>query len=250
MNSDSGDKPQAKAKKEGSGTSAFLSDLRGTVTQTDTPSPSKSSRIPSTHLLTVALMAFGGASLYGMRLYSRYTGLSVKGGEAIITPVSVDSVTDAQTRRIIADLESQGVPEQLPLDGSHRNPFAIAAVGALSVDDSDRRLTEEQRRLAEEQARLVAAREQEIAAAIESIEVTSVMLGARPIARINGKIYRVGDKVVKLFAVLEIGERGVKLGCDGREYERLMKSELNSDGTRPDEPESAPGVPNFHPKKK
>lgn len=243
MSNETNDKSQAKVKKDG-GTSTFLSDLRGTSTQSEMPTPSRKSRVASTHILAVALMAFGGAALYGMRLYSQRTGMAGAKIDVSFTPLGADSVTEAQTRRVLADLERQGVPEQVPLEATRRNPFAIAPVGlAVPIDDSDRRLTEEQRRLAEEKARMDSAREQEIAQALETLEITSVMLGPRPIARINGKIYRVGDKVAKVFAVLEIGERGVKLGCDGREYERIMKSELNTDGTHPDEPESSPGAP-------
>ncbi|MEK6701868.1 MAG: hypothetical protein AABZ53_06370 [Planctomycetota bacterium] len=242
MSSESNDNPQAKGKKDG-GPSTFLSELRGTSTQSDTPAPSKSSRIVSTHILTLALLAFGGASLYGMRVYSQRTGMAGERVDVSLTPLGVDSVTEAQTRRVLADLECQGIPEQVPLEGSRRNPFALVSVGNVAVvDDSDHRLSEEQRRLAEEKARLDAVREQEIASTLESLEITSVMLGPRPIARISGKIYRVGDKVAKVFSVLEIGERGVKLGCDGREYERLMKSELNS-GSHPDDNDIAPGAP-------
>lgn len=243
MTNESQDKSPAKPKKDG-GPSTFLSELRGTSTQGESPTPSRSSRVVSTHILAVALLAFGGAALYGMRVYSQRTGMAGAKVEVSFTPLGADSVTEAQTRRVLADLERQGVPEQVPLEATRRNPFAIAPAGlAMPVDDSDRRLSEEQRRLAEEKARTDSAREQEIAQTLETLEITSVMLGPRPIARINGKIYRVGDKVAKVFAVLEIGERGVKLGCDGREYERIMKSELNTDGSHPDESEGAPGAP-------
>ena len=51
----------------------------------------------------------------------------------------------------------------------------------------------------------------------------------------GGKLYRAGDTIAKLFVVLDITERGVKLGYDGKEIEIAMKTTLNSDGTKPEE---------------
>ena len=53
--------------------------------------------------------------------------------------------------------------------------------------------------------------------------------------RVSGKLYRVGDQISRTFSVLEISERGVKLGFEGAEYELTIKQNLNPDGSRPDQ---------------
>ncbi|MFN7430836.1 MAG: hypothetical protein ACK5TP_09670, partial [bacterium] len=46
----------------------------------------------------------------------------------------------------------------------------------------------------------------------------SVMAGGRPVARINGRLVRVGDKLDEVFRVAAITGRGVQIQADGHVF--------------------------------
>lgn len=232
-----------------SGGSSFLSDLRGSASGAEaSATPGKSGRrFSSSYIMAAGMVAISAAALYGMRTYGRKAGLHSQAVTVDYKPSGNEAVTAAKTQRILAELEAHGAPVQIPAEVIKRNPFLLAnAAPPAPVDTSNPADSK-----AAERARLEAIKrqkelERQISEKAGNLEVTGVMMGARPVVRVSGKLYRVGDLINKQFLVVEITERGVRLKYqsnppgdtgDGTEFERLMRQALNPDGSRPDEPD-------------
>lgn len=215
---------------------SFLADVRGTAAA-DGAAPAKSSRrFSSSYLMAAAMLAISAGALFGMRAYGKKSGLGDSKSMAEIQTVKTDSATMAKTQRVLAELEAHGTPLQIPADAIRRNPFELGISKPVAVPTD----TKNQNRDAEARAKEAAereARERDLALAekLKSLEVTAVIMGSRPVARISGKLYRVGDTVIKTFSILEITERGAKLGFEGKEYDLVIKQALNADGSKPED---------------
>lgn len=232
-----------KPAKEVSG-SSFLAEVRGSAGQAPegpgAPRPGK--RFSSTYIVAGVMTAMSALALVGMREYGKKSGVRVDQFRTEeIKSVKSESVTAAQTQKVLAELERHGTLLQIPADVIRRNPFLLGTATPVVVDNSGRINAEAEKRVREAAEREKRERESALAEKLRGLEVTAVIMGQRPVVRISGKLYRVGDQVAKTFSVLEISERGVKLGFEGAEYELTIKQNLNPDGSRPDaEADAAP----------
>lgn len=231
------------------GGSSFLSELRGSAANADTAAPATKSsrRFSSSYIMAFVMVGVSAGALYGMRAYGRQAGLTGKSVAVDYKPSGNEAATTAKTQRILAELEASGTPVQVPADAIKRNPFLLANAAPPPkqdiVDPADGKAAERARQEAERRRKELEKQMQEKA---RDLEVTGVMMGARPVVRISGKLYRVGDLVSKQFLVLEITDRGCKLRFqstppgdvgDGTEFELAMKQALNPDGSKPDDAE-------------
>jgi hypothetical protein len=227
----------AKQTKEGGGGSSFLAELRGSAANAGETAAAgtKSRRISSTYYLAAVMTVMSGGALFGMRTYGKNAGGSVQKFDAEFKPVKSEAVTAAQTQRVLAELEAHKSPIQISKDAIRRNPFVLgAATPTPIVDDKGRVNLEMEKRARDAAERERLAKEQELKDTLGNLEVTGVMMGSRPVARVSGKLYRVGDVIAKMFTVAEITDRGVKLTSDGKEFEISIKKDLNPDGTKPE----------------
>jgi hypothetical protein len=224
--------------KENAGGSSFLAELRGSAANAGEASPSapKSRRVSSTYYLAAAMTVMSAGALFGMRTYGKNAGGKVEKFDAEFKPVKSEAVTAAQTQRVLAELEAHKSPIQISKDAIRRNPFVLgAATPAPVVDDKGRVNLEMEKKARDAAERDRLAKERELNDTLGNLEVTGVMMGSRPVARVSGKLYRVGDVIAKIFTVTEITDRGVKLTSEGKEYEISIKKDLNPDGTKPEE---------------
>ena len=200
--------------------SSFLSEIRGggAAGAEPMPVPRKSGRLTSGMILVAALVALSGGVLYGMRVYGRNLGMKLDKFDAAITETKKDPKTDAETARIMAELERHGTPVQVPADQIRRDPFVLVGLASAAPDV---------RTPVVEAAKPdpMAALEQEIRGRFDQLELTSVMMGSNPVARINGRIFRVNDTIARTFTVLEISDRQVVLGWGGKNFVLRMKSD-------------------------
>lgn len=201
--------------------SSFLSEIRGgggAGGADPVPVPRKGGRVTSGMILVAGLIALSGGVLYGMRVYGRNLGMKLDKFDAAITETKKDPKTDAETARIMAELERHGTPVQVPADQIRRDPFVLVGL-ASAVPDVRTPVVEAAK------PDPMAALEQEIRGRFEQLELTSVMMGSSPVARINGRIYRVNDSIARTFTVMEISDRQVTLGWGGKSFVLRMKSD-------------------------
>ena len=232
-------KPSSDVKPAKEGGSSFLSEIRGSAAANaeGTPPPKSARRISSSYLIAAVMITLSTGALFGMRTYGKHAGLKLDKFDADFKPVKSESATAAQTQKILAELEAHGTPIQISADAITRNPFLMgASTPIVAAPDPNGKVNLENERKAREAAeRERQAKELAVTDTLRGLEVTAVIMGQRPVARVSGKLYRSGDTIAKLFVVLDITERGVKLGYDGKEIEIAMKTTLNSDGTKPEE---------------
>lgn len=236
---------EAKPSKEGG---SFLAEIRGSAAANSegTPPPKPSRRLSSSYLIAAVMVALSAGALFGMRTYGKKAGLKLEKFEADYKPAKSETATAAQTQKVLAELEAHGTPLQISADAIPRNPFLMSAVVPViaTPDGPSKSDLAAKRRAEEAAAREQRDREAAFADTLKGLEVSAVIMGQRPVARVSGKLYRIGDTVAKIFTVLEINERGVKLGFEGREFELVIKKSLNPDGTKPDEaPANQPPFP-------
>ena len=232
-------KPTPDAKPAKDTGSSFLSEIRGSAAANadGTPAPKPSRRISSSYLIAAFMVAMSTCALFGMRAYGKNSGLKLDKFEADFKPMKSETATAAQTQKILADLEAHGTPIQISADAITRNPFLLGlSTPVVVAPDASGKINLEAERKAREAAdKDRRAKDLAVADTLRSLEVTAVIMGQRPVARVSGKLYRAGDTIAKLFVVLDITERGVKLGYDGKEVDLAMKTSLNSDGTKVEE---------------
>lgn len=219
--------------------SSFLAEIRGSAASEGgaSPAPASARRLSSTYILAAVMTALSAGALLGMRAYGKQSGIRIdKFDTEGFKPVRSETVTAAQTQRILAELERHGTPLQIPAEVIPKKVFVLGTgTPVATVDSSGKASAEAERRAREAAEKERREREAALAEKFKSLEVTAVVMGARPVVRISGKLYRVGDTVAKTFSVLEITDRGVKLGFEGAEYELSIKQALNSDGSRPED---------------
>lgn len=205
---------------------SLLADLRGGGSggegQADAPAPSKQRRgFPTQHLVTLLVFVAGGGALVAMRQYGMGAGMKFD------TAVKIDYVETASRKRtpeqerILNDLE-RGVTATTPQASDiEKNPFKLVVapppVATAVGPDPDA----DAKRSAEEQKH----RQDAIASALTGVVLNSVMGGAAPMARVNGDIVRVGDKVSEYFTVAAIQGRSILLAADGQVYIVQMSQE-------------------------
>jgi hypothetical protein len=177
-------------------------------------------------------MAISVGALYGMRVYGKRAGMSMNRFDTNITQVRNDPAARAQTAKIMAELDQFGTPVQVPAERVKRDPFTMKVfVDPGAPDDAGEKISaEERRRIAELARKAREERQLELTTALESLEIKGIMMGRVPLARINEKLFRTGDKVAGLFIIQEISERSVTLSCDDGNFVLELKQAIGSDG--------------------
>jgi hypothetical protein len=203
----------------------------------DVGEPPKRSMVGSQNaLLLVVLLAAAGA-LFAMR----FLGMGPKSSLARelgfkMPQYDVDrprDTTNSDHKKVIAELSESRISAQVPTELVQRNPFEMEGVIKAAAPKALQVVGESPEERAK---RLLAAA---ILAASKTLTVNSVLIGAVPVARINGDLVKIGDTVAEYFEVKDIHGRGVVLGADGKTYE-LEVPEGHGGGLSPKRPAPAP----------
>jgi len=207
------------------GESSFLSDIRGSALPGEAPTIARQSRPAWRSFVLVGVFALvGTAGLVGMRVMGRNAGMKLDKFDAEFKPAS-SAASAAQVTKVLDELAVHTAPLQVPTDAMKRNPFVLempkAEVAVAEPDPIVEKPTVDREAL---------ERQTLIADTLRGISVTSVVRGAMPLARINDKLYRVGDRIGKVLDIIEISERGVVLSADGKQYVLSMKDETRAEG--------------------
>lgn len=206
---------------QGADSSSIMSQLHGAgggdAGEFDLTTASAPGRSLPLQAISVGLVLLVGAgSLYLMRRAGTRAGIDFN------TTVVVSAV-DTTIKKLDNEDEilgrlAEAPPEQVPKDQVPKNVFEIDRLGAETKTPilGNRDPAEIRREL----------RRVEIKEALGRLQVESVMHGRVPIAKISGKLYRVGDpiggKEGDLFTIARIEDRTVHLTVDGEEHDLSM----------------------------
>ncbi len=169
----------------------------------------------------VVVAAIG--SLFAMRQLGLGPAVSLAEVAVEYTPDEAGKA-GISAHKVLADLERSRRAIQVPAEKINQHPFQLNAEQAMEhspqIDaDLARKAELERQRLALE------ARLQDIETAFDDLSLQSVMLGSRPIARINGEVYRIGMTVSEYFVITRIEGREVTLSADNQTYTLSLDSD-------------------------
>lgn len=192
-------------------------------------------RFAASTVLLVASVVVAAGMLYGMRTM----GLGASVASAKSTKFDQDLVKAAERKprdhsAVIDDLNASRVSQQVPDDKVKRNPFrldfATSAATAQNEGPDAAQVSERAlREKAESERKALAARRAEVQKTLDGIRLQSVMYGPNPMARVNGRTVRVGDKINELFTVTEIRQRSVVVEAGEWAYELQMVPVLKNE---------------------
>ena len=180
--------------------------------------------------LVVALTIIASAAcLYMMRQQGKGAGFTFQIVKIDLEPEKA-AVVNPHHERIMADLvRSTQVP--IAVEKLDKNPFKLASVAAPSPTAPDAPAAPPVDREAEE-----------IARALAGVHVAAIMQGRVPIARINGQLVKVGDRVEGKLLVAQINERSVEFLAAGKRHTVNM-GDPGSRPQRPMMPQRIPSAP-------
>lgn len=190
-------------------------------------------RIPSQTIILGLVVAVSATALMWMRREGLRTGVTV-------TTTTVDyqgeqDLEKAKTYdRIMADLARAQKPLDVALADFGKSPFMVAQakptieqngtpMEAMSADEQAAAAAKER----------AAARKAELQMTLQGMTINGIMGGANPLARIDGKMLRVGDTFGE-FKVVGIEGMTVSLEADGDTYT------LTLDPNQPSGPKRSP----------
>lgn len=182
----------------------------------------KASIVTMHNLLIVVVLLISAAAIFGLRkigLSGAKTSASAAATEADAAPFRMDP---AANRALIEDLSATRTSNQVLLDELKQNPFASARwmqpePEPAAADPEAPKTTVG--KSAEEIAREL---DEAAVAELKTFNLQSVMGGSRPVARINGEIYQVGDTLGKMTTITWIEGRTVEVEANGKTYTLTM----------------------------
>lgn len=185
----------------------------------------KGSKISHAAIFFAILIVVGGGLLFVMRKI----GINPMSAIASMKEPDVDLTKSGKPpidhRRVLRDLSESTVKSQVPIEQVQKNPFEIPEVIAAEEHDDPKEI--ERKRL-EKEAKDTAARQARIESVLATMQLHGILGGSNPVARINDKAVRVGDKIEDYFTVDTIEGRKVVLECEGNLYELSLDAKDKS----------------------
>lgn len=190
-------------------------------------------RIPSQTIILGLVVAVSGVALMWMRREGLRTGVTV-------TTTTVDyqgeqDLEKAKTYdRIMADLARAQKPLDVALADFGKSPFMVAQNKPIIEQNGEPlpNLSPEEQAARAAQERAL-ARKAELQMTLQSMTINGIMAGANPLARIDGKMLRIGDQYQGL-TVVGIQGMTVMFEADGDHYSVTL------DPNQPSGPKRAP----------
>lgn len=213
--------PESDARREGQAP-LLLQDMQLTEEALNLPARSSHAR-PA--VVTGLIVAAAVGALLAMRHFGLGPALSL--ADVSVQYERAETQPGASPAKVLADLERSRRAVQVPADYISSDPFELAVEADTpktpAIDaDLARQAELERQRLARE------ARLRELETAADKLTLQSVILGAKPIARINDRMYQLGSTVEELFTVEAIEGRQVTLAADGLEFTITLDTERNT----------------------
>ncbi len=176
-------------------------------------------RIPIETIVVAGALIIGAGVIYGMRTLGLgpSTGLA-NSVQTLKLPESSGSTADHTA--LLADLNAARTSRQVSPDNVKKNPFQLigmALTPSSPAKDGEAESLAQLRSERERSAKAVADRKKALVDELRDFQLHGVMGGAQPVARINGDLYKVDDKVGKFYTLKRINSlnRSVELEADG-----------------------------------
>lgn len=196
---------------------------------------SKRGRFSGLMVLALVVVMAGGV-LMGMRRLGMGPQLALAEIK-IDYPLDTDPLNASQDHeRILNDLLNGGNVSRVPLEMVQTNPFSWRSLMPREAATAGTNTVDLTRQQAEQ-------RRQVIKDAASNLILNSLMGGRVPMARIDGQLVRVGDRVGEHFTVKSIAGRAVELEGEGHIFTLKMGENEDSlpGATNPFAPPAHPG---------
>jgi hypothetical protein len=179
----------------------------------------RASQRPRQAVVAVLLVAGAVGAIFAMRHFGMGPAVSLAGVDVDYKPAG--SASGLSPKQVLADLERSRMAVQVPADHITQDPFELAnlrpAADAPTIDpDLAGRNQAEKLRLAAE------ARRKLLDTEFGKLKLQGVMGGSAPVARVGGRLYKVGMTVAEHFTVTAIEGREVTLTADDRTFVLTM----------------------------
>lgn len=174
----------------------------------------------SRQAVVAALLVAGAVgAIFAMRQFGMGPAVSLADIDMDYKPAP--SATGLSPKRVLADLERSRHAVQVPAENITQDPFELdsakpAAAEPVIDHDLARRAELERLRLARE------AQQKVLADAFAKLHLQGVMGGSTPMARIDGRVYKIGMTVAERFTLSAIEGREVTLTADDRAFVLTM----------------------------
>lgn len=146
-------------------------------------------------VLTLGILAIAAVAIWGMRSIGlkglQGGAIAADTGSMIVDPGARPAVMTVEDQRLLADLNASRTTNQIPNEELQKNPFALSAATRPKAKTMGNAPVANDATPEE----IAAARQQELLALLAEYKLQGVMGGAHGVARINGKPYKVGDKL-------------------------------------------------------
>jgi len=178
--------------------------------------------ISSHTALLLLVLLISAVAIFGMRKLGLGTLAALASVGAEKVDMSAVPKIDDSHKLVLAELSKTRTDNQVEKDQLQRNPFqqmfrprplnnAVAAPNMpVPKDDAEAR----------QQARV-----SDLLIKLGGMQLNGIMGGLRPVARIDGRMYRVGETVAATFTVRAISGRQVQLEADGELFVLEMTGE-------------------------
>jgi hypothetical protein len=171
---------------------------------------------PTQPIVLAGLLVVSVGSIFAMRSLAGKAIVESAGTSQVDYTHTIDPARSAQYDRIMSDLARLEKPMQLDVDVAAAAAFGEKK-GSQLVQAGD---TESD---GAKQSRERKRRQNELLTKANALVVQSVMGGRRPVARISGETYGVGDEV-QGFKILSIENRNVTLEADAFRFTLTMET--------------------------
>jgi len=177
----------------------------------------KRAKVPQQTIIMLVVLAVSAGAIYGMRKLGMKAGIAMG-----VDPIEYTAPNRDRTQsydRIMGDLARIQNPLDVALSEFGKSPFMLHNSSTAVIVDpvAGPSATAEEIAL-QEAAKRAESRRVELESRLADILLQSVMGGRRPLARINGETYRIGDVVNEVFVIKRIADRSVVLTTDGKDF--------------------------------
>ena len=184
-------------------------------------------RFPLETVIIVGVLVIAGGVLYGMRQMGVGPKNSIAAG-TLDLKLPERPKTSADPNVLLADLTAARTSRQVPTERVKKNPFQLIGMTLLPTAPSgDENSSLAQMRAERERLEKAKAdRQKALAEEFKKFELVAVMGGSTPTARINGTLYRIGDKVGEFHTLKNVNsmQRSVELEAGGQSVTLSMST--------------------------
>lgn len=169
----------------------------------------------------------GGVGVIWMRQVGTESGMDFQSAPQAFETSLKTPAAQQEFDRAMQALADSRAPIEVPDHAFRQDPFKVMMADNSEADARQLAELERQRqRAADEEARRMTERRRELQMRLSRLRLQSAMGGRTPIANVNGRLVRVGEKIDDFFTVEEIDAGRVVVKAHGERYELRMGRDM------------------------